>query len=128
MMKLPQLDLTMLERNPIIWSHIEKEKEIYTKVGVMSGVGAAKTGVFWMREGIEEEEEEEEGGGVASLAEMVEGRNVGVVKEVLEAEKEERQQPLMEEVDIVPSTPSDDDMQLRVIICNIKVLLMEPYI
>lgn len=56
-----------------------------------------------MREGIEEEEEEEEeGGGEASLAERVEGRNAGVVREVLEGEKEERQQPLMEEaVDIV---------------------------
>lgn len=76
---------------------------LYTQVGVMRGAGAAKTGLSWIREGIAEEEEEEEGeegGGVASLAETEE-RNVGLEREDLEGEREERHQPLMEEVDIV---------------------------
>lgn len=37
----------------------ERERELRTQVGVIRGVGAAKTGLFWIRLGIEEEEEEE---------------------------------------------------------------------
>ncbi|KAF7819580.1 uncharacterized protein G2W53_025035 [Senna tora] len=64
----------------------------------MRGAGAAKTGLSWIREGTEEEEEEEEGGD-ESLAEMRVGRNVGLEREVLEGEKDERKHVLREAVD-----------------------------
>jgi hypothetical protein len=71
------------------------EGERGTQEGVMMGAGAAKTGLFWMREG---------GGGEAAeeltLAET-EGRNVACLAEYRAAELvDERHQPLMEAVDI----------------------------
>ena len=70
-----------------------------TKVGVMIGVGAAKTGLFWMRLGGGEEDEEEEE--EPSLA-KAQGRNVALLREDWAAgETEVRQAPLIEAEDIV---------------------------
>lgn len=63
----------------------------------MIGAGAAKTGSFLIRAGIEEEE------GVLSLAET-EGRNVGRRREDWEGEREVRHPPLIEAVDIAQGT------------------------
>ena len=71
------------------------EREICTQVGVMMGAGAAKTGLFWMREGGEGEE--------LSLANM-EGRNVAFLREDWAGEIDEMHHPLIEAVDIVHYT------------------------
>lgn len=53
-------------------------------MGVIIGAGAAKTGLFWMREEGEE-----------VRAAKTKGRNVGLLREVFE----ERHKPLMEAID-----------------------------
>lgn len=71
-----------------------RSREKCTQVGVMMGAGAAKTGLFWMREGGEGEE--------LSLA-KTDGRNVVfLIREDWEAgEMDEMHHPLIEAVDIV---------------------------
>lgn len=71
------------------------EGERGTQEGVMIGAGAAKTGLFWMREG--------GGGGEAEelTRANTEGRNVAFLAEYWAGELvDERHQPLMEAVDI----------------------------
>lgn len=73
-----------------------------TKVGVMIGVGAAKTGLFWMRLGGGEEDEAEEEEEEPSLAKAQGRRNVALLREDWAAgEAEVRQAPLIEAEDIV---------------------------
>lgn len=72
------------------------ERERYTQVGVMMGAGAAKTGLFWMREGGDAEE--------LSLA-NTQGRNVAfLLTENWAVEVDERHQLLMEAVDMAHNT------------------------
>jgi hypothetical protein len=69
----------------------ERERKRGTQVGVMMGAGAAKTGLFWMREGGDGEE--------LSLA-NTQGRNVAFLTPVWAPEVDERHQPLIEAVDM----------------------------
>lgn len=71
-----------------------RSREKCTQVGVMMGAGAAKTGLFWMREGGEGEE--------LSLAKTDERNVVFLIREDWEAgEMDEMHHPLIEAVDIV---------------------------
>ena len=72
-----------------------------TQVGLMIGVGAAKTGLFWISGGTEEEEDGD--GGLLSRAKTA-GRNVALRRKVWAGDTEEMEQPLMEVVDIVQRT------------------------